>query len=232
MQIPDIIIAIDGYSSTGKSSFAKLLANNFSFLYLDSGALYRGVTLFAQENNYISANSDIDLAGLKDALEDLDLHFEYTALGSSTFMEERCIESEIRSMKVSKQVSPIAAVPFVRAYVDRRLREFGSKGRVVMDGRDIGTTVFPDAQLKIFMTASEEVRARRRFDELLAKGDNPDFEQVRENLRERDYIDSHRESSPLKRAADSFELDNSNMTMEQEIAWVIGLIQGKFGILD
>ena len=232
MQIPDIIIAIDGYSSTGKSSFAKLLANNFSFLYLDSGALYRGVTLFAQENNYISANSDIDLAGLKDALEDLDLHFEYTALGSSTFMGERCIESEIRSMKVSKQVSPIAAVPFVRAYVDRRLREFGSKGRVVMDGRDIGTTVFPDAQLKIFMTASEEVRARRRFDELLAKGDNPDFEQVRENLRERDYIDSHRESSPLKRAADSFELDNSNMTMEQEIAWVMGLIQGKFGILD
>lgn len=232
MQIPDIIIAIDGYSSTGKSSFAKLLANNFSFLYLDSGALYRGVTLFAQENNYISANSDIDFAGLKDALEDLDLHFEYTALGSSTFMGERCIESEIRSMKVSKQVSPIAAVPFVRAYVDRRLREFGSKGRVVMDGRDIGTTVFPDAQLKIFMTASEEVRARRRFDELLAKGDNPDFEQVRENLRERDYIDSHRESSPLKRAADSFELDNSNMTMEQEIAWVIGLIQGKFGILD
>lgn len=232
MQIPDIIIAIDGYSSTGKSSFAKLLANNFSFLYLDSGALYRGVTLFAQENNYISANSDIDLAGLKDTLEDLDLHFEYTALGSSTFMGERCIESEIRSMKVSKQVSPIAAVPFVRAYVDRRLREFGSKGRVVMDGRDIGTTVFPDAQLKIFMTASEEVRARRRFDELLAKGDNPDFEQVRENLRERDYIDSHRESSPLKRAADSFELDNSNMTMEQEIAWVIGLIQGKFGILD
>ena len=232
MHIPDIIIAIDGYSSTGKSSFAKLLANSFSFLYLDSGALYRGVTLFAQENNYISANSDIDLAGLKDALEGLDLHFEYTALGSSTFMGERCIESEIRSMKVSKQVSPIATVPFVREYVDRRLREFSSKGRVVMDGRDIGTTVFPDAQLKIFMTASEEVRARRRFDELLAKGDNPDLEQVRENLRERDYIDSHREHSPLKRAADSFELDNSNMTMEQEISWVRGLIQGKFGILD
>lgn len=232
MQIPDIIIAIDGYSSTGKSSFAKLLANSFSFLYLDSGALYRGVTLFAQENNYISANSDIDLAGLKDALEGLDLHFEYTALGSSTFMGERCIESEIRSMKVSKQVSPIATVPFVREYVDCRLREFGSKGRVVMDGRDIGTTVFPDAQLKIFMTASEEVRARRRFNELLAKGDNPDLEQVRENLRERDYIDSHREHSPLKRAADSFELDNSNMTMEQEISWVRGLIQGKFGILD
>ncbi len=232
MHIPDIIIAIDGYSSTGKSSFAKLLANSFSFLYLDSGALYRGVTLFAQENNYISANSDIDLAGLKDALEGLDLHFEYTALGSSTFMGERCIESEIRSMKVSKQVSPIATVPFVREYVDRRLREFGSKGRVVMDGRDIGTTVFPDAQLKIFMTASEEVRARRRFNELLAKGDNPDLEQVRENLRERDYIDSHREHSPLKRAADSFELDNSNMTMEQEISWVRGLIQGKFGILD
>ena len=161
-----------------------------------------------------------------------DLHFEYTALGSSTFMGERCIESEIRSMKVSRQVSPIATVPFVREYVDRRLREFGSKGRVVMDGRDIGTTVFPDAQLKIFMTASEEVRARRRFDELLAKGDNPDLEQVRENLRERDYIDSHREHSPLKRAADSFELDNSNMTMEQEISGVRGLIQGKFGILD
>lgn len=232
MQIPDIIIAIDGYSSTGKSSFAKLLAGRFSFLYLDSGALYRGVTLFAQENNYISQDNEVDEQGLKDALVTLDIHFEYTALGSQTFMGERCIESEIRTMKVSRQVSPVAALPFVRSYVDDLLHRMARKGRVVMDGRDIGTTVFPDAQLKIFMTASEEVRAQRRFDELVIKGDNPVFEQVLENLRERDYIDSHREASPLTRAADSFILDNSHMTIEEEVSWVLGVIQGRFGILE
>lgn len=232
MKIPDIIIAIDGYSSTGKSSFAKLLASRFSFLYLDSGALYRSVTLFAQENNYISSDSEIDEDGLKDALQGLDVHFEYTALGNRTFIGSRCVEADIRTMKVSSQVSPVAALPFVRQFVDERLREAGRKGRVIMDGRDIGTTVFPDAQLKIFMTASDEVRAQRRFDELAAKGDNPVFEKVLENLRERDYIDSHRETSPLVRAADSFILDNSHMSIEEEVSWVLGLIQGRFGILE
>ena len=146
-------------------------------------------------------------------------------------MGKGCIGKDIRSMEVSSQVSPIAAVPYVREYVDKKLHEFAAAGRVVMDGRDIGTTVFPDAELKVFMTASPEVRAQRRFDELAAKGENPVFEDVMKNLQERDYIDSHRETSPLRRAEDSFELDNSDMTMAEELAWIQGLIQGKFGIL-
>lgn len=227
MKVPDIIIAIDGYSSTGKSSFAKLVARKFGFIYLDSGAMYRGVTLFAQESGLISKDNVVS-DKLQDALKELDLHFEE---GPKTYMGQRCIEKEIRSMEVSSQVSPIAAVPYVREYVDKKLHEFAAAGRVVMDGRDIGTTVFPDAELKVFMTASPEVRAQRRFDELAAKGENPVFEDVLKNLQERDYIDSHRETSPLKRAEDSFELDNSDMTMAEELAWIQGLIQGKFGIL-
>lgn len=227
MKVPDIIIAIDGYSSTGKSSFAKLVARKFGFIYLDSGAMYRGVTLFAQESGLISKDNVVS-DRLHDALKGLDLHFEE---GPKTYMGQRCIEKEIRSMEVSSQVSPIAAVPYVREYVDKKLHEFAAAGRVVMDGRDIGTTVFPDAELKVFMTASPEVRAQRRFDELAAKGENPVFEDVLKNLQERDYIDSHRETSPLRRAEDSFELDNSDMTMAEELAWIQGLIQGKFGIL-
>lgn len=226
MKVPDIIIAVDGYSSTGKSTFAKLIAKEFDFLYLDSGALYRGVTLFAREKKLISADNVIDPA-LEGALGSLDLHFGK----EGTFMGERCIEKDIRTLEVSSQVSPIAAVPYVRAFVDAKLREFGEKGRIVMDGRDIGTTVFPGAQVKVFMTASEQVRAQRRYDEMVAKGETPAFEDVLANLRERDYIDSHRETSPLRRAADAFELDNSDMSLTEEIAWIRGLIQGKFGIL-
>ena len=226
MNVPDIIIAIDGYSSTGKSSFAKLVAKEFGFLYLDSGALYRGVTLFAQEQGLIDADNRIDPA-LEERLAGLDLHFDT----DGTHIGARCIEAQIRTLEVSSQVSPIAAVPYVRAFVDRRLREFGEKGRIVMDGRDIGTTVFPNAQLKIFMTASEEVRAQRRYDEMVAKGETPTLEEVLKNLRERDYIDSHRETSPLSRAEDACELDNSDMSFGEELAWIKGLIQGRFGIL-
>lgn len=226
MKVPDIIIAVDGYSSTGKSTFAKLIAKEFDFLYLDSGALYRGVTLFARERKLISADNVIDPA-LEGAFGSLDLHFGK----EGTFMGDRCIEKDIRTLEVSSQVSPIAAVPYVRAFVDAKLREFGEKGRIVMDGRDIGTTVFPGAQVKVFMTASEQVRAQRRYDEMVAKGETPAFEDVLANLRERDYIDSHRETSPLRRAADAFELDNSDMSLTEEIAWIRGLIQGKFGIL-
>ncbi|MCR5351353.1 MAG: (d)CMP kinase [Bacteroidales bacterium] len=225
--MPDITIAIDGYSSTGKSTFARLIAEKFGFLYLDSGAMYRGVTLFAQEQGLISRDNVIDPA-LEKALETLDLHF---GQGTVLFMGERNIEKLIRTMEVSSQVSPIATVPYVRRYVDRRLREFSAAGRVVMDGRDIGTTVFPDAEIKIFMTARPEVRARRRFDELVLKGENPVLEDVMKNLQERDYIDSHRETSPLRRAADAFELDNSEMGLSEEVAWAQGLIRGKFGIL-
>lgn len=228
MTIPDIIIAIDGYSSTGKSSFAKLVASGFGFLYLDSGALYRGVTLFAQRMGLIGEDNVVSDA-LETALEGLDLHF---SAEGKTCIGEDCVESEIRSMKVSSQVSPIAAVPYVRAFVDRKLHELASSGRVVMDGRDIGTTVFPNAQIKVFMTASLEVRARRRYDEMVAKGETPDLEQVAANLQERDYIDSHRSTSPLKQAADAFVLDNSQMSMEEELAWLRGVVQGKFGIYD
>ena len=232
MQVPDIVIAIDGYSSTGKSTLAKLLAKEFSFLYLDSGALYRGVTLFAQERGFITEEGVIDEEELRAALPKLDLHFEYTPEGSKTFIGDRCVESEIRTLKVSGQVSPISAIAFVRNFVDEKLHQAGAARRVVMDGRDIGTTVFPDAELKIFMTASTEVRTQRRYDEMVAKGENPDWEEVKANLLERDYIDSHREVSPLARAEDAFVMDNSDMTLKEEVVWTEGLIHGRFGILD
>ena len=225
MHIPDIIIAIDGYSSTGKSSFAKIIANEFSFLYLDSGALYRGVTLYAIENSYIDDVNVIDAAGLEAALEGVDLHFG----AEGTYIGDRCIEKEIRSMAVASKVSPIATVPEVRNYVDRKLREFGEKKRVVMDGRDIGTTVFPNAELKIFMTADPLVRAQRRADEMNAKGEKADIQEVLANLQERDYIDSHREASPLSQAEDAIVLDNSYMNMEQQLEWLKKLICDKFG---
>ena len=228
MRIPDITIAIDGYSSTGKSTLAKLIAKHFDFLYLDSGALYRGVTLFAQERKLIKPDNTIKPA-LEQALEELDLHFE---AGTTLYMGDRNVEKEIRSMEVSSQVSPIAAVPYVRNWVDARLHAFSEAGRVVMDGRDIGTTVFPNAEIKIFMTARPEVRAQRRYDELVSKGENPVFEEVMQNLQERDYIDSHRETSPLRRADDAFELNNSDMGLTEEIAWAEGLIRGKFALLN
>jgi cytidylate kinase len=231
MQIPDIIVAIDGFSSTGKSTFAKLIAEQYSLLYLDSGALYRGVTLFALERGLIAGDGSIDEKGLEEALPDLVLDFR-TGERKGTFLGERCVEQEIRTLKVSEHVSPISAIPFVRAFVDERLHAFGRRKRVVMDGRDIGTTVFPDAEVKIFMTARPEVRAQRRFDEMKAKGQNPVMEEVLKNLQERDYIDSHRETSPLARAADAFVLDNSDMTLHEETVWFQGLIQGKFGILE
>ena len=225
MQIPDIIIAIDGYSSTGKSSFAKIIAKEFSFLYLDSGALYRGVTLFAIENGYISEDCTIDVPGLDKAMIDLDLHFG----PEGTYIADRCIEREIRSLAVAGKVSPIATVAEVRNFVDKKLREFGKSKRVVMDGRDIGTTVFPDAELKIFMTADPMIRAERRAAEMRAKGDEVKIEDVLKNLQERDYIDSHREVSPLTQAADAIVLDNSHMTMEDQMNWLKNIITERFG---
>lgn len=233
MTLPDITIAVDGFSATGKSTFAKLVAKDFGFLYLDSGAMYRAVTLFAQENGMIDADANINLAALKDALDKgLDIHFEHTGDGCKTFIGDRCVEKEIRTMAVSSQVSPVSAVPFVRNFVDDKLHAFSAAGRVIMDGRDIGTTVFPNAEVKIFMTARPEVRAQRRFDELVQKGENPVMEEVMKNLAERDYIDSHREVSPLSRAADAFVMDNSDMTLHEETVWMLGLLQGKFGILE
>lgn len=225
MQIPDIIIAIDGYSSTGKSSFAKIVANEFSFLYLDSGALYRGVTLFAIENGFISEDCTIDVPGLDKAMETLDLHFG--PLG--TYIGDRCIEKEIRSLAVADKVSPIATVAEVRSFVDKKLREFGKKKRIVMDGRDIGTTVFPEAEIKIFMVADPMIRAERRAAEMRAKGEDVNIEDVLRNLQERDHIDSHREVSPLTQAEDAIVLDNSHMTIQDQVTWLKEIISEKFG---
>ena len=224
MQVPDIIIAIDGYSSTGKSSFAKIIANEFGFLYLDSGALYRGVTLFAIENGYIDEDCTINVPELTVAMEDLDIHFGK----GGTYIGDRCIENEIRSLEVAGKVSPIATVAQVRDFVDRKLREFGRMKRVVMDGRDIGTTVFPEAELKLFMTADPMIRAQRRADEMIAKGDQVNIAEVLKNLQERDYIDSHREVSPLTQAADALVLDNSHMTMDDQVKWLKEIIKERF----
>lgn len=229
MHIPDIIIAIDGYSSTGKSSFAKLIAKEFSFLYLDSGALYRAITLYAMEHDMVLADGSIDTRSLVSALPDIDIHFEYAPEGSRTFIGDRCVEKEIRTIEVSSHVSPVAVIPEVRDFVDDILVGYGKNKRIVMDGRDIGTAVFPHADLKIFMTANDNVRAERRLKEMRASGQNPDFNEVLENLKSRDYIDSHREKSPLRQAEDAVVLDNSDMTLEDQMVWVKNLVKEKFG---
>lgn len=232
MTVPDIIIAVDGFSSTGKSTFAKMVAAEFGFLYLDSGAMYRGVTLFAMENAFIGEDGSIDEPALEAAIGRLELRFCREDGATKLFSGERCIEQEIRTLAVSSHVSPVSAIPFVRQWVDERLHAFSEGGRVIMDGRDIGTTVFPNAQVKIFMTADDEVRARRRYDELLSKGQQPSLEEVLANLKERDYIDSHRETSPLRQAEDAFVLDNTYMTLHEELVWMLGLLQGRFGLLE
>ena len=231
MHIPDIIIAVDGYSATGKSSVAKLVAKQFGFLYLDSGALYRGVTLYALKNGLIDPEKGIDEAALQQALGHLDLTFR-AGDGGGTYMGGRRIEEEIRTLEVSSWVSPVSAIPFVRKYVDERLHALARHGRVIMDGRDIGTTVFPDADIKVFKVASDEIRAKRRYNELVAKGETPTMEAVLKNLKERDYIDSHRETSPLRRAEDAFVMDDTDMTLHEEVVWFEGLIRGKYGILE
>ena len=231
MTIPDIIIAVDGYSSTGKSTFAKMVAAEFGFLYLDSGAMYRGVTLAGLEAGAI-ADDKIDEAALLPVMGPLDLHFRRDDGATKLYLGERCIEKEIRGWEVSQYVSPVSAIPQVRAWVDDKLHAFAAGGRVIMDGRDIGTTVFPNAELKVFMTADPMVRARRRFDELQLKGEKTTMEEVIANLKDRDYRDSHRPTSPLRQAADAYVLDNTHMTLHEELVWMLGLLQGKFGLLE
>lgn len=231
MTIPDIIIAIDGYSSTGKSTFAKLVASEFGFLYLDSGAMYRGVTLAGLEAGVI-ADGRIDEEALLPMMAPLELHFQREDGATKLFLGERCIEKEIRGWEVSQYVSPVSAIPQVRAWVDDKLHKFSEGGRVIMDGRDIGTTVFPNAELKIFMTADPAVRAQRRYDELLLKGEKTTLEEVEANLKDRDYRDSHRPTSPLRQAPDAFVLDNTHMNLHEELVWMLGLLQGKFGLLE
>jgi len=230
MKTPGIIIAIDGHSSTGKSTFAKAIASRYSMIYVDTGALYRSVTLCAIRGNAINEDNSVNKELLAKLLSDLVIEFRTTGEGGRTelYMNGKNIESEIRGMEVSSKVSVIATLGFVREYVNRILKRYGEKKGVVMDGRDIGTAVFPEAELKIFMTAGVEVRARRRYDEMISKGVEADFDVVLKNVVERDYIDEHRENSPLRMADDALLLDNSQMSVEQQIEWVDNIIERRW----
>ncbi|MBR5670259.1 MAG: (d)CMP kinase [Bacteroidales bacterium] len=220
-----IIIAIDGYSSTGKSTFAKLIADKTGYLHLDSGAVYRAVTLFGIRGGWIDSENNINEKALRTAMRQLRV-----SLRPDTYINEENVEGLIRQMDVSNAVSPVSALGFVRNYVDRLLRRYGKKGGIVMDGRDIGTNVFPDAQLKIFMTADAKVRAQRRYDEMVAGGKEVTFDEVMQNIQDRDYKDTHRDISPLRQAPDAIVLDNTNMTLEDEMKWFEELMASKFGI--
>lgn len=232
MDTKKIIIAIDGYASTGKSSFADMIAEHMGYLHLDSGALYRAVTLYAINHDMIDERNHIDTDRLRDSLDDIKVSFRDTDGDSKfeTFLGGRNVSKRIRRMDVSNSVSPIATLPFVRDFVDGELRKMGADGGVVMDGRDIGSKVFPNAQLKIFMTADIEIRARRRYDEMVASGKEVSLEEVVKNLSDRDYIDSHRAVSPLVQAEDAVVLDNSHMTLEDQMRWFDALMEERFGI--
>ncbi|GEC79963.1 (d)CMP kinase [Flavobacterium aquatile] len=221
----NITIAIDGFSSTGKSTLAKQLAKHLGYIYVDTGAMYRAVALFSMQNGYISAEY-FDKETLVNSLPNIKLHFEFNAeLGfAEMFLNNVNVEKEIRTIEVSNFVSKIAEVSQVRAKLVEQQQEMGRNKGIVMDGRDIGTVVFPDAELKIFMTASAETRAQRRFDELQSKGDNVSYEEVLKNVQERDYIDSHRDDSPLVIADDAIEIDNSYLTREEQFAAVLELV--------
>ena len=225
-----IIIAIDGYSSTGKSTFAKAIASVLGYVYIDTGAMYRAVALLALRGGCVSGDNAVDETALRRLLVGggpVDISFRTSGPGgrSETWLDGENVEKEIRTMEISRIVSHVAALPFVRGYVDRRLREIGSGKGVVMDGRDIGTAVFPDAEIKIFMTARPEVRARRRYEEMSARGHRVSYEEILANLSERDYIDTHRETAPLRRAEDSVLLDNSDMSIEDQIQWFKDLLK-------
>lgn len=218
-----ITIAIDGFSSCGKSTMAKDLAREVGYIYVDTGAMYRSVTLYALRNGFFADDNSIDTEGLEKEMENIKISFQLNPETGKpdTYLNGECVEKEIRSMEVSSRVSPIATLPFVRTALVAQQQRMGQDKGIVMDGRDIGTTVFPDAELKIYVTASAEVRAQRRYDELVAKGMPADFEDILKNVKERDYIDSHREMSPLRKADDALELDNSNMTIAEQKQWLM-----------
>ena len=226
-----IVIAIDGHSSCGKSTMAKKLAKDLGYIYVDTGAMYRTVTLYALRQQLFEADGNVKAEELKQQMGQIEVSF---ALNPESGLPEALlngenVEREIRGMEVSSHVSPIAALPFVReALVDQQRRMGEAKG-IVMDGRDIGTTVFPQAELKVFVTASAEVRAQRRYDELQAKGMPADYEDILKNVQERDYIDSHREVSPLRQADDALLLDNSHLTREEQQQWLMEKAQTVIG---
>jgi cytidylate kinase len=217
-----ITIAIDGFSSCGKSTMAKDLAKELGYIYVDTGAMYRSVTLYALRNGLINEEG-INTEKLAEKMNDIHITFVFNPETGrpDTYLNGELVEKEIRSIEVSNQVSPIAAIPFVREAMVEQQKKMGENKGVVMDGRDIGTVVFPNAELKIFVTASAEVRAQRRYDELKAKGMEADFDDILKNVQERDYLDSHREISPLRKADDAIELDNSFMTIDEQNEWLL-----------
>ena len=216
-----ITIAIDGFSSCGKSTMAKDLAREIGYIYIDSGAMYRAVTLYCLENGFFTTDG-IDTAQLEAAMPNIRISFQLNpeTQRPMTFLNGVNVEDRIRTMEVSTRVSPVAALPFVREALVKLQQEMGKEKGIVMDGRDIGTAVFPDAELKIFVTASAEIRAQRRYDELKAKGQEASFEEILANVKERDYIDQNREVSPLRKADDAILLDNSNLTIEEQKQWL------------
>ena len=217
-----ITIAIDGFSSCGKSTMAKDLAKEIGYIYVDTGAMYRSVTLFALRHNLFNADGTIREEELKEQMKDINISFQLnkTTGRPDTYLNGENIENDIRTMEVSSHVSPIATLAFVREALVAQQQRMGAEKGIVMDGRDIGTIVFPKAELKIFVTASAEVRAQRRYDELKAKGMDADYADILKNVEERDYIDSHRATSPLRKADDAIELDNSNLTIAEQKKWL------------
>lgn len=217
-----IIIAIDGFSSCGKSTMAKDLAKEIGYIYIDSGAMYRAVTLYSMENG-IFKGDDIDTAELERRIGDIHISFRLDPETGRpiTYLNGVNVENKIRTMEVSSKVSPISALGFVREAMVAQQQKMGETKGIVMDGRDIGTTVFPNAELKIFVTASPEIRAQRRYDELKAKGQASNFEEILENVKQRDHIDQNREVSPLRKAEDALLLDNSHLTIAQQKVWLL-----------
>jgi len=216
-----ITIAIDGHSSCGKSTMAKELARRVGYIYVDTGAMYRSVTLYALRHDLFREDGTILTDELEEALKDILIEQKLVDGKTTTFLNGENVELEIRSLEVSNHVSPIAALPFVRTALVAQQQRMGQEGGIVMDGRDIGTVVFPNAELKIFVTASAEVRAQRRYDELKEKGMPADYDDILKNVQERDYIDSHREVSPLRQADDALLLDNSHMTIPEQNEWLM-----------
>ncbi|WP_347926317.1 (d)CMP kinase [Pontimicrobium sp. SW4] len=221
-----ITIAIDGFSSTGKSTLAKQLAKELGYVYVDTGAMYRAVTLYALQNNLIN-ETDFKINKLVSALNKIQLSFKFNeVLGfSEMYLNGVNVEKEIRTLEVSNFVSKVSAIPEVRYQLVKQQQQMGKDKGIVMDGRDIGTVVFPQAELKIFMTASPEIRAQRRYDELINRGDEVKYEEVLRNVQERDYIDSHREDSPLMMADDAIEIDNSNLTLDAQFESIMNLVK-------
>ncbi len=223
MSSEKIIIAIDGFSSSGKSTMARRLANTIGYRYIDSGAMYRAVTLYAMRHGMIGAGGSVDSAALIAALPDIHIDFKVEGDGQVTMLNGEPVEKEIRSLEVSSHVSPVAAIPEVRHALVKMQREMGESKGIVMDGRDIGTVVFPAAEMKVFCNAAPERRAQRRFKELSEKGAEVSYEEILANVNERDLIDMTRKESPLRQADDAVLLDNSEMSLDEQNDWLMNL---------